>query len=341
MAELIKYFSSREAFSVSLILFGIKRDIFYDLPADVVVHRPSFKFGQNFRWFFSIRTMFFLRNVIKSINPDVCLSFGEYWNNFVLLSTYGLKLPIYVSDRCQPDKSLGFLHDTLRKNLYPRAKGIIAQTNYAKEKYARYFYHPNIIVIGNPVRHIQSSISVTRNKVVLTVGRLIYTKHHDKLIESFLRVHKEGWKLVIIGGDAQKQSNAERLTQLIHNLNVEDKVILLGNREDVDSFYLTSEIFAFTSSSEGFPNVIAEAQSAGLPVVCFDCIAGPSEMVEDGFNGFLVPLFDYKEFESRLEKLMDDEELRLLFRTRAQVSIQKFSIETIGAAYELFLTSND
>ena len=73
----------------------------------------------------------------KTLNRTAVLSFGEYWNSFVLIALFGLKYPVFVSDRCQPDKSLGKFHDLLRKNLYPKAAGIIAQTEKAEEIYSR------------------------------------------------------------------------------------------------------------------------------------------------------------------------------------------------------------
>ncbi len=108
---------------------------------------------------------------------------------------------------------------------------------------------------------------------------------------------------------------------------------------DVDSQYLKSKIFAFTSNSEGFPNVIGEALSAGLPVVSYDCVAGPSEMIVDGENGFLVPVFDDDLFQKRLQQLIDDEELRQKMARKAPESVEKFSIEKIGQQYLDFILS--
>jgi GalNAc-alpha-(1->4)-GalNAc-alpha-(1->3)-diNAcBac-PP-undecaprenol alpha-1,4-N-acetyl-D-galactosaminyltransferase len=55
--------------------------------------------------------------------------------------------------------------------------------------------------------------------------------------------------------------------------------------------------------------VIGEAMSAGLPVIAYDCVAGPSELIEDGGNGFLIPLFDMIHLK-KLGQLMDDENMR-------------------------------
>lgn len=340
MSELSWYFCQQSELEVHLVLYGIKRDIFYQIPVNLIVHRPGFDFDNRKRFWHTLRTLAFLRSKIKNHRPDSILSFGEYWNNFVLLALFGLPYPIYISDRCQPDKSLGYLHDRLRNWLYPKAAGVIAQTEKAKRIYEGMFNHPNIMVIGNPIREIPDKPSIIKENIVLSVGRLIKSKHHDELIKLFVRLNKPGWKLIIVGDDAQKQQNKVRLETLINDLEAKDLVHLAGKRIDVEDFYLRSKIFAFTSSSEGFPNVIGEAQSAGLPVVAFDCIAGPSDMIKDGQNGFLVPLFDYNLFSQRLTALMDNAALRETFGLSAKKSIQAFSVSNIGAQFLQLLTAN-
>lgn len=338
MAELAGYFSKKDAVKVHLILYGINRDIFYVLPDDVIIHKPSFTFNDTNRKISSLKTLRYLRKIIKEIKPDTVLSFGEYWNNFVLLATLGLHYPVFVSDRSQPDKSLGKLQDKLRSRLYPLAKGVIAQTEKAKQIYQLFYQHPNITVIGNPIREIKNGDEVIeRENIVLMVGRLIEKKHQDKLIELFVKINNPVWKLVIVGYDHLKQKHFTRLQDLVKLLGAEDRVVLAGKQINVEQYYLQSKIFAFTSSSEGFPNVIGEAMSAGLPVVAFDCVAGPSEMITDNKNGFLIPLFDYEKFQQKLAMLMTDDLLREKMAANAKESIRKFNVESIGNQFYNFI----
>lgn len=342
MSELAWYFSDKPNLELHIILYGHKRDIFYSVPDNISLHKPDFEFKNSKRFYYSLRTLWFLRWELKSINPDSVLSFGEYWNSFVLIASLGLKFPVFISDRCQPDKNLGYFQEFLRRCLYPKSRGVIAQTEKAKEIYSRQFKHNNIKVIGNPIRSVNSNGKNTvKENIVLTVSRLIKTKNHDELIKLFVRINKPGWKLVIVGGDAQKQDIMHNLQCLIKSLNAEDKVILEGNQSDVDPYFLKSKIFAFTSSSEGFPNVIGEAQSVGLPVISFNCVAGPSEMIEDGYNGFLIPLFDYESFKSKLELLMDDAVLRERLGSVARESIQKYSVNRIGEQFYNFILGDN
>ena len=342
MSELAGYFASRRDSEQHLILYGITREIFYPVPESIRIHKPSFRFNDTWRLFYTLRTLWFLRSTIKKINPDSILSFGEYWNNFLLLSIFGLKYPAFVSDRSQPDKSLGWLHDTLRHWLYPRAKGLILQTEKAKEIYLSKNKHPNIAVIGNPIKNFDTNnVPSEREKNVLMVGRLIKTKHQDKLIEMFAKVSPPEWKLVIVGYDHLKQQNMKRLKGLAKDLDVEKRVVFMGKMDNIEEIYSKSSIFAFTSSSEGFPNVIGEAMASGLPVVSFNCVAGPSEIINDGLDGFLVPLFDYMLFESKLALLMRDENLRDKLGSNGRESIRKFSGEKICKAFYKFITDFD
>ena len=334
MSELVNEFSLDKTLEVNLILYGITREIFYPVPENVKIYKPSFEFKNKYRLFYTLKTLLFLRKQLQKINPDTVLSFGEIWNNFVLIACLGLQLPVFVSDRCQPNKSLGKMHNWLRNKLYPTAKGVIAQTEKGKAIFEKMYKHSNIQVIGNPIRQITSEKKIEKENIVLTVGRLIDTKHHDELIRLFVEINDPNWKLIIVGDDAIKQKNRIKLELLIKELKVEDKVVLAGSQKEVEPYYLKSKIFAFTSSSEGFPNVIGEAMSAGLPVVAFDCMSGPSDMIANEKNGYLIELFNYESFKKHLQILMSDESLRLKLGLNAAESIQEFKIDEISKKYK-------
>lgn len=337
MSEIAWDFSKRDNIELHLIMFGKDRKIFYDIPDNIIIHKPNFEFNDNKRTLSTIRTIFFIRKEIKKINPDRILSFGEIWNSFVLLSLYGTKYKVFISDRCRPNKSFGKIHDTLRKRLYSKAEGVIAQTNKAKEIYSTQFHNDNVSVIGNPIREIIDR-NIRRENIVVSVGRLIDTKNFDQLINIFNNTDNDNWKLIIVGGDAIKQKNSVTLQKMIDDLKLSEKVILAGTQKDVESYLLKSKIFAFTSSSEGFPNVVGEAMSAGLPVVSYDCIAGPSDMINNGENGYLIPLFDQDMFKEKLNYLMNHAEIISQMSENAKLSIKKFSTENICEQYCNFIT---
>lgn len=334
MTELAHYFCNQNEYKVHLILYGKTREIFYQIPKNLQIHYPNFAFNNKKRILNAFKTLYFLRLQIKYIKPDTILSFGELWNNFVLLAAIGLKYPVYVSDRCQPNKNLGKLHSFLRKTLYPKAAGVICQTQIAKEIYKCMYNHENFVVIGNPIRMVHRNEFIKNEKIILSVGRLIETKHHDELIQIFSEIEASEWRLVIVGDDALNQKNKKKLEILIKNLGLQDRVQLAGKQLDVDAFYNKVKIFAFTSSSEGFPNVVGEAMSAGLPVVAYDCVAGPSDLIQHEKTGYLIKLHDRFSFKQALVKLIKDENLRVKLGKEGKLRIQDFSVVKIAQQFE-------
>jgi len=176
MSELADCFCRKNNLEVHLVLYGRKPDIYYKIPDNLIIHKPKAAFNDKFRAIASLGRMIYLRYRVKTIKPDSVLSFGEYWNSFVLLSLYGLGYPIYISDRCSPEKKFNSIHSYLRKWLYTRSSGIIAQTQKAKEVYYSEFKHSNIEVIGNPIKKFINKVTLTGKKnIVLSIGRLIET----------------------------------------------------------------------------------------------------------------------------------------------------------------------
>lgn len=338
MTEVANYLVNNSNYEVTLVLYGITREIFYQLDPNVNVIKPKFTFDNKRRFLSTLKTLYFLRKTFNELSPDRILSFGELWNNFVMLSVLGTKYQVILSDRSQPDKGLGAFHESLRKILYPKAFGIIAQTHKALEIYKEKYKHPNIKVIGNPIRSIVSA-GLQRENIIVSVGRLIKSKNHEALIRIFANLKgANNWKLVIVGYDHLKQQNQKYLEALAIELGVKDRVEFAGKQKDVESYYLKSKIFAFTSQSEGFPNVVGEAMAAGLPVISYDCVAGPSDLIENGFNGFLIPLNDEVFFLEKLQQMVGNPELLNQFGSNSFLKISEFEPSGIMQKFESFLT---
>lgn len=336
MSILANQFSQYENTEVHLLLIGRNREIRYPIHQYAQVHKPNWIFDDKKRIYHSIKTSLFIRHTLKLINPDTVLSFGEMWNNLVLLSTKGLDYPIYISERSEPNKNLGILHNFLKEKLYPSAKGLIVQTLKAKNIYEVKKMNANICVIGNPVPVICES-DRTRN-TILNVGRLIKTKHIDRLIQIFICAKTQDWELVIVGGNAKKLFLLEKYRADVAASSLTHCIKLVGEQQNVIPFYASAKIFAFTSSSEGFPNALAEAMAAGCACIAYDCVAGPSDIIDDGINGFLIPLGDEAQYIEKLKLLMDNEDLRLQFGKAAQQKMKQFEARAIAERFYRFIT---
>lgn len=336
ISEIANDFSNRKDIEVHLIILT-KQARFYSLADNVIIHEPEFKTKGVNKLFTTIRVLFFLRKTLKKINPYSFLSFGGKYNSFVMLSSIGLKLKKYISDRNSPqiNSRLSFKNNSVYKTgsgfqyilkhiLYPGATGIVVQTETAKKIEIERLRHSNIICIPNPVRKI-SFEGEPKEKIILNVGRFVATKQQELLIEIFSKIDHKDWKLVF-AGEGPLLKHAKKLAA---ELKLESNVEFAGNRTDIDKLYQRSEIFAFTSVSEGFPNALAEALNTPLATIAIDCIAGPGDLIEDGYNGFLVPLANIKEYQNKLTMLMTDVELREKFKTNSIVKMKNFEYDVI------------
>ena len=198
----------------------------------------------------------------------------------------------------------------------------------------------NIRVIPNAAISRQSVLSispVTKEKRVIAVGRLVYEKGYDRLIHAWSILPKEileEWRLVIIGDGEQKNN----LQEIIKTLNVCSSVCIKAPTKQIFDEYAKSAFFVMTSRTEGMPMTLIESMSCGLPAVCFDFACGPKEIIEDGVNGFLVENGNIREFSEKMEDLILNEDIRLVFSEKAKLVKDKFSEEKVTEMWMEFFS---
>ncbi len=84
-----------------------------------------------------------------------------------------------------------------------------------------------------------------------------------------------------------------------------------------------------SSRFEGFGLVLVEAMSCGIPVISFDCPYGPSDIIQDGENGYLVPLGDNEAFADRICYLIEHPKERERLSTNGLYSASRYSLDSI------------
>ena len=108
------------------------------------------------------------------------------------------------------------------------------------------------------------------------VGRFSYEKNHKYLLKTFAEVikMKPNSKLVLIGGGKNRSELRlkDEIIKAIEELNLKDKVIMLGVRDDMPYIMQAIDLFALPSSSEGFPMTLMEAQSLGLKCLVSEAV---------------------------------------------------------------------
>ena len=189
--------------------------------------------------------------------------------------------------------------------------------------------------IPNAVTPLDGGVSDLSSKTVVAAGRLKHQKDFRRLIRAFAQVAAKhpDWQLKIFGDGP----NRERLEQLIAELGLEDSVALPGPVRNVGPELAAASIYALSSRREGFPMVLLEAMSKGVPVVSFDCPTGPREIVRSGENGLLVPHQDVDALAAGMIRMIEDEDLRRRCGAGALATAERYSIDVIGARWEELL----
>ena len=163
--------------------------------------------------------------------------------------------------------------------------------------------------------------------VIGNVARLETRKGHKFLIDAFksvLEEQKDGHVKLLIIGEGNKRENLE---SYVEELNLEDKVIFTGYREDVEELMAMMDIFVLTSFREGLPRVLVQAAAVGMPSIAFN-VDGVPEIIEDNHNGFLVKAGDVKQLAKRITQYIDHKELLVLHSKNGRELIKgKWSIE--------------
>ena len=163
----------------------------------------------------------------------------------------------------------------------------------------------NSVIIPNPVT-VACHASNTQPRIV-SVGRLTPQKNQKLLIDAFKQIcNSYPEHTLSIYGDGELK---EKLSKMIVDYGIDNKVFLHGNIENVHEEISNSELFVLPSNYEGLSNALLEAMIIGLPCISTDC-AGSSEYIVDGKSGLLVPVNDRDALVTAMQKMLDNEELR-------------------------------
>lgn len=288
-----------------------------------------------------------LRKLIKKEKPDIVISFLTRINTAAAISTIGLKIPLIISERIwTPFATLNSKLFWFYRLLFKKVSKTVVQTQKSMAWLKCHFPSLDVEVIPNPVLYpipLQQGIMAkpqkfisSKRKLILACGRLHKSKQFDLLIKSFIQIQKEfvDWDLAILGEGEEK----ERLEKLVHDMNCKSRVFLPGAIGNMSDWYERADVFVLSSIVEGFPNVLLEAMSYGLPCISFDCHTGPREIIQDGFNGILIdPDKKISGLMKALKRVLDDEFLRDKIGKNALEVRSRYSVDSIMKRWDKIL----
>ncbi len=205
-----------------------------------------------------------------------------------------------------------------------------------------------VVVIPNGVDDLRARATRLRqeyrrqlgipDKTVLlgAVGRLHRQKNYDLLLQSVAKLRtSDDWKLMVIGEGPERNG----LVRLAAALKLEDRVIWLGERADVEGWYAAMDIFAHPARFEGMPNAVMEAMASGLAVVASN-VDGTKDLIDNGRTGYLVEPGDLDGFVARISQLLRSPRERGTMGEEAHGEmLERFSIDQMVLSYDQLFQS--
>jgi glycosyltransferase involved in cell wall biosynthesis len=162
------------------------------------------------------------------------------------------------------------------------------------------------------------------DKIIISAGRLVPWKGFDKLIEAFkiFSIGDDRAKLFIAGGGTDE----DKLLELIKDLNLENKVVLLGKleRNKLMQYVIASDVFALNTSYEGFSHQLLEVMSLGIPIMTTR-VGGNVELISDRENGLFFDFNDVQKMNELMFELFNDSVLRYKISEKALLRITDFN----------------
>ena len=272
-----------------------------------------------------------LAEKIQAIHPDVIICTTANSLDLNILVRLKGKIPLVVESHstCMHtiESNKGWFRNKWSRYQYLKALAksdvLVALTEGDAVEWSK--VHPRVVVITNKVHLNDGAVSKLENKRIIFVGRFDYQKRPIDMIHIWEMIHPQypDWQLDIYGEGEQQ----EELEDQVRSSNM--NIVVHHPTDHIFDCYRESSILVSTSLFEPFGLVIPEAMSCGLPVVAFDCLYGPADIITDGVDGFLIKNRDNKAFADRVCQLIESYELRLQMGKAGIASSKRYRSEII------------
>lgn len=346
------YMADVLGYDITIVLTeGMNKPLFYPLSDKITVINLDVDFEALWTCSFTKKIFVYLQKqrifkkrlsgVLMRLKPDITVSLLRREINFINKIKDG-------------SRKIGELH--VNRSNYRNFEA--GDTNFVKRLFARYWMHnlvshlkrldrfvvlteedkaswtelSNVEVIPDPLAFDIDQVSPLINKRVIAVGRYVYQKGFDLLLQAWKMIEQQhpDWELAIYGmGDRTPYE------QIIEELQIDrTRCHLNGSTSDIKAEYLNSSLFVFSSRFEGFGMVLIEAMACGLPVVSFDCPCGPKDIVRHNEVGLLVPSGNIDSLAEAMHQMMSDNIFRQQMAAAAIINAKRFQLDGIALRWK-------
>lgn len=262
-----------------------------------------------------------IRNIIKTLNFDVVVSFLDSTNFLVIASSFGLKTRVIASEHTSYKTPKPWWVWCLRRVFYPKVWALSVLTKSDKDYYQKFV--KNVKVIHNPNFSDENLSELKKENLVVFIGRLIPFKNCEMFLKVAYKLRDSGYKFMVIGDGLER----ERLQLLDKNLG--SNVSFLGNVKDISQIYKKAKIILSCSRFEGLGNTLIEA-------IGFECVriatrtSGAVELIDDKNDGILVDIDDENAMSAAVLSIINDENMRKNLVKNAKLKFKEFTPENIA-----------
>jgi len=291
-----------------------------------------------------VSDFFVLKKIINFYKPRVILGVDLYCNLNVLINKllFFRKIKIVASTHISlnnnlQSKSSLLLRLLLKKVInifYSKADVLISVSKNLSSSLVKDFnIKKSIITIYNG---LDTKIRVKNNnfdkKIIITVSRLVEQKDHFTLIKAFFLIQKifPNTKLWILGDGPLKK----RLALFSQKLDLKRNIRFFGWKNNIYGLLKCASVFVLSTRREGFPYVILEAMSQKLPIISSDVSFGPSEALDKGKCGILVPINEEKKMAQEIISLLRNKKKYNFYAKRSLERSRYFSEEKMLQTYK-------
>lgn len=341
--QLANALSSR--YDISILSYEmVGNEIFFDIEKKVKVNYLfQYQVDENLKKYY-FKIVYKLRKYLIKNKIDILIVVDVNQLLFVKLAIIGLDIKVIAWEQFNSKTALSSRTASIARRLAAKkCDAIVTLTKKDCENYIKEFTpNANVQCIYNPLTPAlltKKKSNVKKTNTILSIGRLQYQKGYDMLLEVadilFNEYSIADWKWVIVGEGPDR----EWIERKIEKANLKNKIILEGSRSDVSTYLNNAQLFVLTSRYEGFGLVIVEAQYFDLPVISFDCDMGPSELILDNKNGYLVPCFDKRKMADCIYRLITNESTLREFSEKATENLHEFEFKSILEQWEELINS--
>lgn len=172
---------------------------------------------------------------------------------------------------------------------------------------------------------------------ILTVARVGSQKNVLKYIEAIMRIKEEGLNVRFLWyGNVQikEVDYQKQCMEMVSKYNLGETMTFYPGTQRIYDIYNQSDIFCLPSIYEGYPNVVCEAMSSGMPILCGD-VCDNATIIEDGVNGYLFDPTNVNDMVKKIKKMISlkSEERKMMGNSSRKIALKKFSRETFVNKY--------